>query len=117
MIETELIAIILSVGSLLPLLIAVVNQPHWSAKVRTILSVAVSGLAGLVTYVTENGLEFDSASAVVVAVVGVILASVASYQSIWKPSGIARRIENATSRQSPVLEENIPIDESTPDSW
>lgn len=117
MIQTELVAIILSVGGLLPLLIAVVNQPHWSARVRTILSVAVSALAGLVTYVSENGLAFESASSAIAVVVGVILTTATAYQTIWKPSGVARKIENSTSPNSPNLEENIPASEATPDSW
>lgn len=117
MFEAELVATILSVGALLPLLIAVVNQPHWSARTRTILSVLVSGIGGLVTYVSQEGLNFDSASAVIAVVVGVILASASTYQTIWKPVGIARKIENSTSPHSPILEDNIPVNESTPDSW
>lgn len=117
MIQTEIVATILAVGGLLPLLIAVVNQPHWSARTRTILAVIVSGLSGLVTYVTENGLVFESTSSVVTVVVGIILTSVTAYQTIWKPSGVARKIENITSSHSPNLEEDIPRNESTPDSW
>lgn len=98
MVTTEFVAIILAVGGLLPLLTAVVNQPQWSAKVRTWMSVAVSVLAGLVTYVAEFGLVLESPSSVVIAVVGIVLASAAAYKALWKPSGVAPSIEAATSK-------------------
>lgn len=97
MIETEAVSIILAVGGLLPLLTAVFQQPKWSSRTRATMSVIISVLAGLVAYVSANGMAFDSASAVVVFVVGVILASAASYESVWKPTGIAGSIENSTA--------------------
>lgn len=97
MITTELVAIILAVGGLLPLLISVAQQPQWSKKVRTVMSVAISILAGLVTYVAEFGLVFTSASSVVTIIVGVVLASAAAYKTIWKPAGVSPAIEAKTS--------------------
>lgn len=95
-----LIATILAVGPLVPLLTSVVNQPHWSSRQRTIMSVIVSIIAGTVVYTTEYGLDFSNPAMIVTAVVGVILASAASYKNIWKPAGVAPAIEIATSSKS-----------------
>lgn len=96
----ELVASILAIGPLLSLLISVVNQPQWSARTRTIMSVAVSALGGIVTYVAESGLDFSSPSAIIAAVVGMILATSVAYRNIWKPTGVARAIEYTTSTKS-----------------
>lgn len=95
--STELVAIILSVGGLLPLLTSVVEQPQWSARTRTVMSVIVSIIAGIVTYVSAEGLHFESPSAIVATVVGVIITSAAAYKTLWKPTGATQAIEDATS--------------------
>ena len=102
---TELIAVILSVGALLPLLTAVLQQPSWSDKTRTVAGIGVSALAGLVSYVSVNGLDFSTPSAIVASVVGVIIAAAASYRTIWKPSGVAPIIEAKTSKNAVVRKE------------
>lgn len=96
---TEIVAIVASVGLLTPLLTAVVEQPQWSTRTRTALSVAVSIVVGIVTYIGTHGLVLDSPAAVVAVVIGVILASAAAYQTLWQPSGIARAVEHRTSPQ------------------
>ena len=97
MINAQLVAIILAVGGLLPLLTSFVQQPRWGKRTRTIMSVAVSVLAGLVTYVTQFGLNWTDPSTAVVTIVGVILASSTAYKTIWKPSGVSPALEVATS--------------------
>lgn len=97
----ELIASVLAIGSLLPLLISAVNQPHWSSRTRTIMSVGVSILAGIVAYVSENGLDFSTPSNIVATLVGTILATSVAYRNIWKPTGVAQAIEYGTSRTHP----------------
>lgn len=97
----QVVAIILAVGSVLPLLTAVVEQPHWSPRTRTIIGVALSIVAGLATYVAQFGLNLDSPAAIVATVAGVVLAAAAAYKGIWKSSGVAPRIEYATSKKRP----------------
>lgn len=94
---TQVVGIILAVGALLPLLISVVQQPRWSDRTRTILAVVIAALAGLVTYVTEHGLDFHDQTALVTTVVGVILASATAYKTLWKPVGLAPAIEKFTT--------------------
>lgn len=103
----EVVAIILAVGGLLPLLTSLVQQPRWSNRTRTVLAVIVSIIAGTVTYVTMNGLDIVSGqpSSIITVIVGVILAAATSYQTIWKPSGVAPKIENVTSRKEEPVEE------------
>ena len=113
MITTEIVAIILALGTLLPLLTSIVNQPRWSAKTRTVMSVAVSTLAGLVAYVTQFGFELTSVSTIVTFVVGVILASATAYRNLWKPTGVAPAIEASTSGGSAVVAE---VTESSPEA-
>lgn len=108
MIEQEAITIILAVGTLLPLLTAVVEQPRWSRSTRAVMSVAISVIAGLVAYVSQHGLEFSSVSSVVVFVIGVVLASAASYESIWKPTGVASSIEQKTAPSSSTEDDVLP---------
>ena len=106
MITTDLVAIILAVGGLLPLLTSIVQQPNWTKEVRTWLAIGVSILAGLVTYVTQFGLNLADPAALITTVVGIILASSTAYKTIWKPSGVAPAIETTTSH----VEEDI-VDE------
>lgn len=114
---TEIVAIVMSFGTLVPLLTSVVQQPQWSARTRTFMGVGVATIAGAAAYVTQFGLSFGSPAEIVAVVVGVILASATSYQSIWKPSGITSRIETATSRTVVNPEEVIPEDEGIPDTF
>ena len=104
--NAQIVAIILAVGSLLPLLTSVAQQPHWSNRARVAVGVGLSLLAGLVTYVTQYGLEVDSWANLVTVVVGIILAAAAAYKTIWQPSQIAGKIELATSRTDGVVEED-----------
>lgn len=108
----ETASVILALGGLLPLLTAALEQPGWSARTRTWVSVAVSVLAGLVAYVTQNGLDFSSPSLIVTFLVGVTLASATSYKTLWKPSGVADKIENATSRSVGTPESEVNPEEA-----
>lgn len=97
MLDTHLVAIILAVGGLLPLLTAAVQQPKWDTRTRTWMAVGVSLLAGLVTYVSQFGLNWQNPSALVTTIVGVIIAASTSYKTIWKPAGVAPAVEALTS--------------------
>lgn len=105
------VQIVLAVGPLLPLLVAVVQQPNWSPRVRSIASVVISILAGTVTYVADAGLDFSNPPAIVAVIVGTILASNVAYKTIWQPTGVAPAIEYATSPTAPSRE----IREENPD--
>jgi hypothetical protein len=96
--STDIVAIILAVGSLLPLLTSLAQQPNWSTKTRVAVGVGLSALAGLVAYVTQYGFNVNDWSDVVTFIVGVVLAAAAAYKTIWQPATIAGKIELATSK-------------------
>jgi hypothetical protein len=93
----QIAGIIITVGALLPLVTSVVEQQSWSKPTRTIAGLVISALAGLVTYVTQFGLDFSNPGALTTTIVGVILASGAAYKTVWEPSGIAPALERKSS--------------------
>lgn len=97
----QLASLIVAVGAALPLLTSLVEQPTWSTRTRTVVGVIMSILAGLVTYVTQYGLDFSNVAALVTTIVGIALASGAAYKTIWQPSGIAPALEGKTSPTPP----------------
>lgn len=86
------------VGLLLPLLVAVVQQAHWSAKVRTTVGVAACVVAAVGTAYFQGKLDLHNF--VESALVIFTLAKV-SYLSVWKPTGTTPAIEQATSPTPP----------------
>jgi hypothetical protein len=98
--DTQLLTNSLSVGALLPLVTAVVQQPHWSDRLRTLVGLLVSLLAGGVTYFSTNGFHLSDPTRIISAVLGTTLAAGASYKTIWKTSGVTDKIEQSTSPQS-----------------
>lgn len=93
----QTVALILAVGTLLPLVTSIIQQQTWSNRTRTIVGVGMSVLAGLVTYVASNGLVINNATGILTTVVGVVIAAIAAYNGIWKPSGVAKSIEVRTT--------------------
>lgn len=86
-------------GFLAPLLVAVVNQPRWSSRVRRIIAIVVSLILAVLALAITGGLsavngDFRSIAVAVLAVIGV--AQVA-YAILWKPTGITNAVESATS--------------------
>jgi hypothetical protein len=93
----QTVALILAIGTLLPLVTAIVQQKHWSSRTRTIIGVGMSILAGLVAWVSTHGLEVSDLPGILATVLGVTIAALAAYEGVWKPSGLANVIEVATS--------------------
>ena len=90
--DSELWAAVL--GYLLPLAIAIVNQPRWSGAVKGLFMLLVATADGLgAAYF--NG-EFSGKNIVTCLLTAAVAIGVA-YHTVWKPSGIAPGIEHATS--------------------
>lgn len=111
----QLAGIIISVGALLPLLTSVVEQQTWSTRTRTIVGLCMSALAGLVTYVTQFGLNFSDPGTLVTTIVGVILASGAAYKTVWQPSGISGALEGGTSPKPVTPDPEAPLVDLEPE--
>jgi hypothetical protein len=90
--DTQMWALI--VGVLLPPVVAAVQQPGFPTWLRSVIAVAASAVAGFVTVLVTGQLGGRS---VVTAVLLTLVAAVSSYESVWKPTGIAPRVEAATS--------------------
>jgi hypothetical protein len=86
------------VGAVLPLLIAVVQQPFWSARVKRIVAVVVAGIAGVVTVASTGGLDQFTHGIPTLGTIGAVLAaSQAAHDLVWKPSTLTDVIESKTA--------------------
>ena len=84
----------LIVGFLVPNLIAIVQQPKWSARARAIFtSVACIIFGGLTAYF--NG-QFNLGD-IVGSILTMGVAAITFYKGLWQPTGVAPKIEQATS--------------------
>jgi VIT1/CCC1 family predicted Fe2+/Mn2+ transporter len=82
------------VGSLLPMLVAVVNRSHWAPAVKGLVVVVSSIVAGAVTAWLNgqlNGLRWTESALIIAG------AAVVAYKHFWQPTGIAPAIERATT--------------------
>lgn len=83
----------LIVGALTPPLVAIIQQPRWAGWVRSTVMIAAAAVDGVgVAYFQGDFTGKRLLDAALVAGVAII----AAYHGIWKPSGIAPKIENAT---------------------
>lgn len=86
------------VGAVLPLLIAVVQQPFWSARVKRIVAVVVAGIAGVATVASTGGIDqFTQGVPALGTIVAVLAASQAAHDLVWKPSTLTDAIESKTA--------------------
>jgi hypothetical protein len=83
------------VGALLPPLIAIVQQPGWSTKMRAAITVVTCiGAAAITTWLT-TGFSFDAD--LVGSILRTIVAAQATYLAFWKKTGLTGAIEDKTS--------------------
>ena len=86
----------LLVGAVLPVVVALVQQPRWPSWFRAVVGVASSIIAGgVTTYIVSEGRLWEQGMLHAILLVGV--ASWSSYQSFWKPTTVAPVIEAKTA--------------------
>ncbi|HEY6008455.1 MAG TPA: hypothetical protein VIU40_09055 [Geobacteraceae bacterium] len=96
MTDQEMWALI--VGALAPLVIAIIQQPKWAETKRVAVTVGFCIAAGAGTsYFAGN----FSGRSLISDILMVLVAALATYRGVWRPSGIAPRIEVATSKKVP----------------
>jgi hypothetical protein len=84
------------VGIVMPWLIAVAQQPQWSAPVRKAVAIACSVVGGLLTCLATGA--FAAGPVTVIGACGIVLiASQAIYKTIAKPAVGKMRTELATA--------------------
>jgi hypothetical protein len=91
-----LIAYTAIVGAFMPLIVAVVVQSHWPKEVKGVAALTASILAGIGS-VYIGGVELRDLGVVIPAI---LIASQASYQAFWKPTGLATAVEQASNKEA-----------------
>jgi len=85
----------LVVGFLSPIVLAIINQPTWSAPVKSFVAFVWSAIVAAVTlWLSPN--SFDGKNLISTFLL-VFVTAVATYRGFWKTSNIAPQIQAATS--------------------
>jgi hypothetical protein len=98
-------------GLLLPGLISIVQQPHWSRPKRVAVAVAASVVLGTIAVFVSGQVDIGqlldfsnvwAALSIWLTTIGAVLtAAQTAYESLWQPSGLSRLIELVTSGHDP----------------
>lgn len=85
----------LVVGFVLPMLIAVLQQPRFSKQSRAIITAVVCALGGAGTaYFNEDFQAGDVVGSILI----VAVATITFYKGFFQPTGVSGAIESATSK-------------------
>ena len=84
----------LILGLLTPLLTSVVEQPHWTAKVRTVVAVLCAAAVGTVTVMAAGDVDPTNW---LLTVGAVLAASQAAFHEFWAPAGVTQTVELKTA--------------------
>jgi len=82
------------VGLVMPLVVSVINQEHWSSELKGVVALVISFVAAGVTTWVNGGLHGHSLASSFLIVFG---ATIATYRVFWKPTGISDKVESATT--------------------
>lgn len=82
-------------GTIVPFFVALVNQAHWSAAFKAIVTAIVCVLVASVEVFFKFGWSLHNWTH---SVLLVFFTAIATYHLWWKPSGIAPGVEVATSK-------------------
>jgi hypothetical protein len=85
-----------AVGLILPVVLSIPLQSHWSSQAKMLFSLAAYGVSGVITALAAGSLTGSSwwQSALLT-----FLTSAVSHEKVWKPSGITHAIEQTTTLQ------------------
>lgn len=83
-------------GSLVPLLTALVTKLNAGSRLKALVNLGLSIVAGVVAYlVTVDG--STTVLGLLTAVISTYLASGVTYSNLWKPTGAAPALQSATA--------------------
>lgn len=85
------------VGFVLPLLVAIVQQSHWSRAVRTVIGIIAVIISAGVTAFVENKLNWNNWATSLIAIATVAFTT---YRNVWVPLGAADWVEAVTSKKT-----------------
>lgn len=81
-------------GVAMPFLIAIINQSHWSPKVRGVVAFAACLGAAALLSALHGTLTLTHWRDSAILVTG---AAMVMYHALWRPSGLAPALEDATT--------------------
>jgi hypothetical protein len=84
---------LLAIGFFSPLVIAVIQQTRWSARQQSVVAFVFYVVVAAVTAWLQG---IFTAFGLVTAFLVVFVTAATAYRNLWKPTGIAPAIENAT---------------------
>lgn len=90
----NLTALNLIVGFVAPIIISVINRPTFDSRLKVLVMVLVSVVAGFGTAYFSDQFNAEDVTS---SVMTVMVAAITAYTGIFKPSGVAPKIELATS--------------------
>lgn len=111
------------VAAILPLIVSIINRPHFPAWAKQLIMILVALVAGVLTYGAKNEWHFDSVNGVITALIGVVAVAQIAYRVLWS-KGAAPAIEQRVNGGGPgslpdddvdELEEDDPEDEDLVD--
>lgn len=82
-------------GVFTPILTAFAQRPTWSGPTRTLVGLGISVAIAILTCLADG--TFDHTKTLLATVAAVTLVSMTTYKGLWKPSGIAGKVETATT--------------------
>lgn len=82
------------VGFFMPIVISVIQQPSWSSQVRSLVMFVASIIAAVGTVFFEG--KFTGVD-LATALLTVMTVTIATYTGFWKQTGVAPKLEMATS--------------------
>lgn len=83
-------------GSVVPLLTALATKLNASGRLKAIVNLVLSVIAGVVAYLVGVDGE-TSVVGLLSATISTYLASGVTYQNLWKPTGTAPALQEATA--------------------
>lgn len=91
------LGILLTSGSVLPLVVSLVTQSHWPSWIKQTIQVGLSIIVGVVGYVVQNDWHFTSVNELLLSVLAVVTASQIAYRGLWS-KGVAPALSSTTDR-------------------
>lgn len=93
---TSTTAVNVLIGVVMPLVIALINQCHWTSKLKALVALVTCVGAAAITEAIRSGDAFSLAHWRATAIV-IAGAALISYQTWWRPSTWAPSLEAATT--------------------
>ena len=93
-VTVDLVEVSALIGAILPVVAAVLKQDRLSQRTNTLIAVAVALVAALVSVAARHQL---SPGNVIASFTATYTTAVAFYHGLWKPTGVAAKVQTRTS--------------------